>query len=177
MDFQDLCYRELEKASDHRFARYSPDEPTDRNPDYFKYIPTYHRTVARIIEHLKDREVDFKLKSFIDIGCGVPAIPRIFKKLGCHTSKGLEYYQGYIAAYPELIHGDLLSYNFGEYDILYSYSPIKHQDIMREGLKNIINTMRKRAIFYYCDGIHALYKDPMGFKRVEELGLFYYVKH
>ena len=40
-------------------------------------------------------------------------------------------------------------YNFSQYDILYSFSPIKNYDKMKIALDNVCNTMKKGAIFYF----------------------------
>jgi len=127
------------------------DKLKDENKDYFPYIPISPDRVALIIEDLKNSNFQFEDKSFMDIGCGIPIIPKIFEALGCRTSKGLEYQQEYVDADKEnyLIQGDLLTYNFGNPDLLYSYNPIRDTKLMSQGLENIMDTMKSGAILYF----------------------------
>lgn len=128
--------------------------PDDKTHDFYYYIPSsnvYIKTV--LLDLLKDPKLD-NYRNFIDIGAGTPLIMDIFKQVLPDLSwykrfTSLELSDIYCELFKKLTKGDLLTYNFKEYDILYSYNPIRNCDLMIEGLKNIINTMKEGAILYF----------------------------
>lgn len=131
----------------------------DEGKDYFPYIPIDDQRIGLIIEDIMSTNPSLEDKSFMDIGCGVPIIPKIFDVLGCKKSVGLEYQEEYVKKDHEgfLIQGDLLTYGFGDYDYLYSYNPIRDGKLMSKGLQNIMDTMKPGAIFYF---VQACSIDP-----------------
>lgn len=149
MNYKALCKYMLKNSYDtlqHRVGHYLKSEGK------YPYIPIDDVRLSRIIEDLIKDKVQFNKKSFIDIGCGTSIIPKIFKIIGCKKSVGLEYEELYckMDKYENyLIQGDLTTFNFKKYDILYTYNPISNPKLMEEGLINIMNTMKKGSVLYY----------------------------
>lgn len=155
------------------------------NKDYWNYIPTNNIDVSYMVKDV----IDSSYKgNFIDIGCGAPVIPNIFKILG-FKSFALEYNNIFKTVYDSLYSsnfnkpvddyfiGDLLTHNFKEYDILYSYNPIKDQLTMIKGLKNIINTMKSGAVFYFKPAsVDYKQLEKLGFVQINTYCLFKYIK-
>lgn len=127
-----------------------------RNSNYYGYIPSYDRHLYNLFEDITKNVRSISKKKFIDIGCGFPLIPKIADILGFNDCKGLEFEDLYVKLDESgiLIHGDLLNYDFKDYDVLYSYNPIRDIKLMNDGLRNIINTMKPGAIFYFADAGH-----------------------
>ena len=125
--------------------------PKNYVDDYYHYIPSKSGMLLNVIKDIQKTTKKLNTKSFIDIGCGNPLIPKIFDILGVNVSKGLEFDPRYLKLDKKnyLIQGDLLTYDFKDYDILYSYNPIKNPKLMDQGLLNIMKTMKKDAILYY----------------------------
>lgn len=145
-----------------------------RKDGHYPYIPMYSGRLVQMIQLHKALGLKFTGKSFMDVGCGVPVIPTIFSRLGCKAF-GLEYNKAYLKAYPELIEGDLLKYDFSAHDILYSYNPLSDPNLMVKGLDNIIATMKKGAIFYFFPAGPSEEKlKSLGF--VQANGIKYFIK-
>lgn len=118
-----------------------------------------------MIEDLKLNKIKSKGKKFIDIGSGFPIVPNIMHLIAGYNSIGLEYNQlvidtidthrkmspfhyGGIYLAP-VFQGNLLEYDFKDYDVLYAYSPIRDHTMMLDGIDNIIKTMKQGAVFYF----------------------------
>jgi len=137
--------------------------PNDKKQNFYYYIPSsnvYIKTV--LLDLLKDPNLS-NYRNFIDIGAGTPLIMDIFEQVLPDLSwykrfTSLELSDIYCEIFKKLKKGNLLTYNFKEYDILYSYNPIRNSDLMIEGLKNIINTMKEGAILYYVAADHKVEK-------------------
>lgn len=157
---------------------------------YYQYISTPHYQLAQLVLYIYNNINDRPKKSFIDIGCGYPLIPTIMFNIGFETANGLEY-NNVLSAINEmdfkdktshrntLITGDLLTYDFNHYDVLYSYNPIHDLRLMEEGIINIMNTMRPGAIFLFNNaGVQpSLLIDFLEFTVSEELeGIYIYTK-
>lgn len=142
----------------------------EEKKDYFPYIPIDSQRIGWIIEDIMSNNLSLEDKNFMDIGCGVPIIPKIFDILGCKKSKGLEYQKDYIDKYGDgfLIQGDLLTFNFEEYDYLYSYNPICDNKVMSEGLTNIMKTMKPGATFYFVQACGVKPEVMKNFIRLEK---------
>jgi len=155
MNIKSLCELALENAKDtlqYRIGNLIRNDDNGRHTENYPYIPVNSYVLAPIIEDLIKSKIKFDKKSFIDIGCGIPIIPKIFEILGCKEVKGLEYDNLYIRMEnPKkyLIKGDLLTYDFKKFDILYAYNPIYNNTLMNRGLTNIMNTMKEGATFYF----------------------------
>ncbi len=152
------------------------------NKSYYPYIPTYTARLELILKKIIADNKNLSKKSFIDIGCGFPAIPIIMDILGCKQNKGLEYSELYIQLLANqykkyMIQGDLLTYDFKDFDILYSYNPIEDPELMIEGIKNITKTMKKGAIFYFncVSGNTNILKD-LGFINDTRIGISIFKK-
>ncbi|MDR0861080.1 MAG: class I SAM-dependent methyltransferase [Candidatus Peribacteria bacterium] len=107
------------------------------------------------------KEGNLTTKSFIDVGCGVPLIPDFIKDLGCKDVHGLEYNPRIVnmvkSHYPDVaLHEDnMLTYQeYGKYDILYTYNPLRDPEDMEKALLIIMNQMKPGAVLYFmkaCD--------------------------
>ncbi len=130
---------------------YQIEKKLTKKQPYFGYIPSYEDVIVAMIDDINKSNISLEKSSFIDIGCGLPIIPKIFDILGCKEYKGLEYNDIYMLLDNDnyLIKGDLLTYDFSKFDILYSYNPIKDGELMAKGIKNIIKTMKPGATFYF----------------------------
>ena len=126
------------------------------NGDFYYYIPSYNEYIKTVLlDLLKDSKLS-TYTHFIDIGAGTPLIMDIFrqalpKPIYYKKFTALELSDIYCEVFPPLTKGNLLTYNFKEYDVLYSYNPIRNSDLMIEGLKNIISTMKEGAILYFVE--------------------------
>lgn len=148
---------------------------------YWNYIPSHFKEIEVVLQDIICN--DYK-GSVIDVGCGSPVIPTLFKILG-YKSYGLEYNELYKLAYNSLgekvlddyIIGDLLTHDFKEYDILYSYNPIRDKLLMLEGIKNIIKTMKPGAVFYFKEA-SVEYSDlrKLGFTLIPTSYISKYIK-
>ncbi len=146
----DLLIRTIQDNYDKHPLR-ALDGAIQDNNKYYKYIPSYVHELKIVIEDLIDENINLIDKNFIDIGCGLPVVPDLFKILGCKETIGLECSPLYTKVFGNnrIINEDLLTHNFKDYDILYSYNPIIDCELMEKGLENIISTMKKNAIFYF----------------------------
>lgn len=122
----------------------------------YGYIPTGAYTLVPIIQNILENNPDLSKIKFMDIGCGYPIIPKIMQILNCKEAKGLEIQDIYVNLDRSntLIKGDILKYNFKEYDILYAYNPIRDQNLMDKGLERIVKTMKPGATFYFANAGH-----------------------
>lgn len=154
----------------------------NENKNYYGYIPSSAYSFLPVLMDLVNNSTNFKEKKFMDIGCGNPIIPLLFDILGCKESKGLEYEKFYILLDQQydgdkkLIEGDLLTYDFKNWDILYSYNPIKDKKTMEKGLINIMKTMKKGAIFYFNPAIGIDEKIIKKFTRIANGYIYKYTK-
>jgi len=123
----------------------------DKNDKNYYYIPSSCSVVNSLFDHIIKNTKDLSKLSFMDIGAGLSIIPKIAKIIGFNESKGLEIDPLYIRLDYEkyLIEGDILKYNFKDYDILYAFNPIQDHNSMLIGLKNIIKTMKPGATLYF----------------------------
>jgi len=150
MDYKLLC-QELFRLNYDSPAYKIGNALRDINSKEYHFIASCDYDIPIILEDLKKSKVNLADKSFIDIGAGTSIIPLIFKIAGCKESKGLEFDKVYVRLDNRqmLFEGNLLTHDFSEYDILYSYNPIRDEDLMVEGLENIIKTMKKEATLYF----------------------------
>lgn len=122
------------------------------NPDYYPYIPINKNGIKELLELALEKYKKPSLIKFIDIGCGFPIIPLIFQKLG-FNSYGLEYNKFYRKDIwllgNNFIEDDLLKYDFQQFDLMYMYNPIQNAELMLEGLKNVLNTMKIGSVLFY----------------------------
>lgn len=123
-------------------------DPKDKN---YYYIPSDCFDITELFKDICKNNKDLSKLSFMDIGAGLNTIPKIAKILGFKESKGLEIDPLYVKLdYNNfLIQGDILKYDFKDYDILYAYNPIKDHGTMLKGLKNIVKTMKPGATLYF----------------------------
>lgn len=157
---------------------------------YYHYIPTSPNQLTQIVLYIYNNINDRPNKSFIDIGCGFPLIPTLMYSIGFETANGLEYnnvlsvinemdFKDKTSYHNDIITGDLLTYKFNHYDILYSYNPIHDLRLMEEGIINIMNTMKPGAIFLFNNaGVQpSLLIDFLEFTVSEELkNIYIYTK-
>lgn len=138
-----------------------------RNVNY-PYIPIDASMLTAVfIDILKLK--DYESKSFIDIGAGNNAVINIANILGFKKPKGLEINKLYLNLDIDnnLIEGDLTTFDFKDFDILYSYNPIRKASNMKQGLLNIVKTMKSGSIFYYCNAcVPDDYLESLGFKKI-----------
>lgn len=145
--------------------------PYQEREKRWHYVPSNFNSIVELLEVYG---TDLKGKSFIDVGAGTSAIPKIFKMFGCEKAVGLEYNNVLVLLDTDhmLIEGDMLTYDFKEYDILYSYNPLKCTKLMTKGLENVINTMKVGAKFYFQPA-SSLPLDRLGFKKCKECPYLY----
>ncbi len=143
-----------------------------KNKDYFPYISTPSEGMAKLAKIIVQNHKEGL--SFCDAGCGIPAIPLIMSDLG-YKAHGVEFTKEYAEAFPKIVrYGDILTYDFKEFDILYAFSPIMKKEIMEKAVINIQNTMKKGATFYFWS--IAVDPKPLGFIRVENTTFNKFVK-
>lgn len=120
--------------------------------DCYPFIPLEGFRLSIIVEDiLKNHKTfeDRKKYVFCDAGCGIPFIPKILKILG-FKSFGVEYEKVFSKLYPyEVTHANILEYDFGKCDVVYSYNPIENPKIMVKALDNVLSTMKSGATLYF----------------------------
>lgn len=136
----DSCIRasEIIRDNNHESGRYP-------------YIPTNPRILSKLIlsEIVPIKQKD--KKSFLDAGAGSCLIPELMSLFGFKESSGLEFSDFYVKLdqSKRLFQGDILTYNFSNWDVIYSYNPMCDHEMMKRGIDNIITTMKKGAILYF----------------------------
>lgn len=175
MNIELLCKEMLKKSYDT--LQYKVGQLI-KNETNYPYIPVDEYRLSIIIKDLIKSKIDFKNKSFIDIGCGVPIIPKIFKILGCKESSGLEFEELYCRMDHEkyLIHGDLTTFNFKDYDILYSFNPIRNSELMEKGLNNIMTTMKEGSVLYFIQAGNISKTTLNKFTKIKNESIFKFKK-
>jgi hypothetical protein len=152
----------------------------DLKNNYFPYIPICSYNLEYIVNDVLKSKKKLNKLSFIDIGAGTNTIPQLFKILGFGKVAGLEFDPVYVALDNQklLLEGDLLTYNFKDYDILYSYNPIIDSNLMIKGITNIITTMKKGAILYFvpCHSEIIKYFNNLGVYIAKEGHYLKYIK-
>jgi len=141
------------------------------------YIPSYRHQVeqwGRIYEEVKDIENKGD-KSFVDIGCGYPAVSLVMESLGFKSS-GIEINEAtaIIAntqSRVEVICMDMLNITELKEDIIYMYNPIANPTIMKEAIDVVIRAMKKDAILLFCceSGIVRNHLKLIGAKELNEI--------
>lgn len=180
MDYKLLCEKLFVSAYQSSAYKLNHKLREPNSKEYY-YIPSGNYTIVTVLEDLKKSKVNLADKSFIDIGAGTSTIPLIFKIAGCKTSVGLEFDKIFVKLDEDelLFEGNLLRHDFKSYDILYSYNPIKDEELMIEGLKNIINTMKKGAILYFNAASYKVIRylnNIVKAEKIEFTSIFKYIK-
>lgn len=128
-----------------------------RKKGYYNYIPTDTRRIKQLLIDYILPIPNKKELRFLDAGAGTVLIPRIVKAIGFKEAKGLEYNTFLVdKSYGELIQGDILSYDFSGWDVIYSYNPLSSQEMMVQGLLNIMDTMSKGSTFIFYSASSAM---------------------
>lgn len=145
----------------------------DSQGKYYGYIPMYSWVLQEIAKDIKMNIPNLEEKQLIDAGAGTNLVANFFKGvLDLNSSVGLEISDVYLTLdkSKKLIKGDILKFNFKDYDIIYSYNPIRDNKLMIKGLKNIIKTMKNGAVLYYLDSnINPTQLKKLGLDIVGEL--------
>lgn len=122
---------------------------------HYSYIASSGESKRLFIEDIlkSDKKEGDVVKKFCDVGCGVPVIPVVMNILG-YDSYGLEFEQVYCTYFNgyndvEMIHGDMVSHDFKDFDYLYSYHPISDKTKMAKALVNVLTSMKKGATLYF----------------------------
>ena len=156
--------------------------------EYYNYIPINENAIIRILKDIRKMHLKKQKMSFIDIGCGIPVVPAIAKAFGFEESYGLEYSELLVQIADtfkrderlgiQMLNGDLVSYCFKDFDVLYSYNPIQKTELMIKGLENITKTMKKGAVFYFVSaGVDYKKLFELGFEELKGANAIYkYVK-
>jgi hypothetical protein len=159
------------KAEDAGFCR-GIELPDEMSAVSFSYIPLSTCDFAYIVSDIV-KQGDFSQKSFIDVGCGVPIYSDFMKDLGCKEAHGLEYNTKIIKTvapyYPDIeLHvGDMLKYqDYGKYDILYSYNPLRNSQRMDDALLLIMEQMKIGSVLYFVPATVSLNLEMWGFERL-----------
>lgn len=125
---------------------------TPSNNEYYPYIALDTQRMSIIIDDIIKTNKSKKTKSFCDAGCGIPVIPKIMSILG-YESYGIEYEKAYCNYFGErghrMIHGNILEFDFSNFDYVYSYNPIHQPKQMAKALENMLNTMKTGATLYF----------------------------
>jgi hypothetical protein len=145
---------------------------------YWNYIPSYENAIEDLLEQEIQKLKEINTLSFLDVGAGTSTIPTIMSIMGFAKSMGLEYQDLYVNLEPDwLFQGDLLDYDFKEWDVLYSYNPIQNEALMIKGIDNIIATMKSGAIFYFLPSSGAgQYLKKLGGRNLKGSAIIKYVK-
>lgn len=146
---------------------------TNREGSY-TYIPVYDRALKEIIEHVGNLEG----KIVCDAGAGSTAIANLFLILGAKDAKALEIndvYQRHMDL-KRLVKGNILTHDFSEYDIIYTFRPLSDKVLMVKGLKNIIKTMKKGARLYFVYGLDLPAEVEIEVEILPRSDTFVYVK-
>lgn len=155
-----MALRDVRKRGEYKF-----NNALNKIQNYYPYIPSCEFSIMKVFEDIY-KTMNTKDLKFIDIGAGNDVILNIAKILGFDICRGLEYNDKLIELNSSntLIKGDLLDYDFKDYDVLYSYNPIIDSELMLKGIKNIINTMSKNSVFYFNNAnIHSETLKVLGF--------------
>lgn len=153
------------------------DKRKTLNENYYHYIPTNDWSIWEVAKDIKKRKIRKSKCSFIDIGCGVPLIPVLFKHFGFKESIGLEYNKVFNTYTGFIKNGDLFDVDFSRYDVLYSYNPIRNRTLMLKGIEHIISTMKKNAVFYFKNALFGSTElEDLGFEALRE-SIYVYVKN
>lgn len=149
----DLIYHSPVKIEEVRGS----DDLDFRKRGYYNYIPTQTNRIKQLITDYILPIPNKKELKFLDAGAGTVIIPRIVKAIGFKEAKGLEYNTFLVKkSHNELIEGDILSYDFSEWDVIYSYNPLADRELMVQGLLNIMGTMSKGSTFIFYAASSAM---------------------
>lgn len=164
------------------------------NNDCYRYITSYDNDICdlfiNIYNDISTNNKDISKLSFIDVGCGIPVIPKIAQLIGFEYNNifGLENnpHFRYIANVGNFsildrnyIVQDMREHDFGKYDYIYSYNPLCEESNMKLGLTKIMDTMKSGATFFFSrsDDIDDLYlKNLKFFKFTEKYSYLYIYK-
>jgi hypothetical protein len=120
----------------------------DKN--YYGYIPIDPHTLFRLLKEEISKIEDIGSKKFLDAGAGNSTICNIMSIMGFGECQGLEYRKIYVELNPlVLFRGNILTYNFKKWDVIYSYNPIIDKKMMAKGIDRIVSTMKPGAVFYF----------------------------
>jgi hypothetical protein len=156
LDFELLCRTMFEGGRNSLQSQVGALVSLGSDKQYYAYIPSYSEYIARLLKYEISKIPNIENLSFLDAGAGMNTIPKIMKIMGFFNSKGLEYQDLYVKMDQNwLFQGDILTYDFKDWDIIYSYNPIKDTKLMCKGIDNIINTMKVGSIFYFLEASNA----------------------
>lgn len=180
MNTEALCEYFIHKSHTTLARKLVDRHRLGENKQYYPYIPVYSNRLNVIVEDVLKSKKKLDKLSFIDIGAGTSIIPQLFKILGFGKVSGLEFDAVYVALddFKLLFQGDLLTHDFKDYDILYSYNPINNNELMIKGIENIIATMKKGAILYFVSASSEVnnYFNKLGLTISKQGNYFKYIK-
>lgn len=129
-----LSSEKMKKSGSYEMIPLDPDE--------------FHNQLELVKAHIGEKFYD---KKFIDVGAGAGFRVLQAKNFGIYKSTGIEYNPKYVAVARnlfglELIYGDAFSHDYGKYDIIYFYCPMRDGKKEVELEKHILETAKKGAI-------------------------------
>lgn len=128
-----------------------------KDSEHWSFIPSSAFSVVDMLLLLKKEGK----KNFLDIGCGIPWIPKMASLIGIEKSKGIDFNTGY-SRFGSVV-GDAKTYSLSGYDCIYMYQILK-QDKFFPLVKNIVERASPGCrIIVRITGQESLFTD-YGFK-------------
>ncbi len=162
-------------------GNYSKKEEMNEFEDDEQYEPTPYLLLKEIKNELRFKKSDV----FVDLGCGKGRVPIYFSSLNIRKTIGLELKKSLIEIAQnnvkrlkqkhceiEIIHQDVLKYNFDEGTIFFMFNPFGWKT-MRKVIKKFKASYKKNkrniTIIYFCPASQLLFLIDDDFKLLKRI--------
>jgi len=172
----------IDKYQDYLAHISQSDEMRNRNREagYHNFVPTRSvngivKTLISLKERIHKSTRDWNPPKFLDAGCGAGNIMLLAQKVG-YSTYGIEYNPETAKIAERLSGGDVCIgdittyYQYGQYDVIFYYVPIRDKIKMDTFCDTLAHQMRKGA-YIIPTGYRGPFTDGEIFKEVPDEGL------